>query len=200
MKECAIIGRPNSGKTMFALGFTGYLGTRVVDVTARAYDGLITSRHYRLEEAKAVLSGSAWHKTRCLQTIVVNIPLGKGTVAVNLTDTCGVSEEINGDASIRKAMAQTLALARQADIILHIVDAAQIVKTRLLAPNIDQELYQYGLVKGNYAILANKMDLPVAREGLKYIRVHFPHAYIMPVSALHGQGFKEVRAYVAHCI
>lgn len=200
MKECAIIGRPNSGKTMFALSFTGYLGAQVIDITAREYDGLITSRHYRLEEAKAALSSSEWHKTRCLQTIMVNIPMGKGTVVVNLTDTCGISEEISSDTTVRKAMAQTLVLARQADIILHIIDAVQILKTYLLTPNIDQELYQYGLIKGNYAILASKMDIPAAREGLQRIRAHFPHAYVMPVSALRGHGFKEVRAYVAHCI
>lgn len=199
MKECAIVGRPNSGKTLFVLGFTGYLGAKVVDVTAREYDGLITSRHYRLEEAKAVLSGGERHKTKCLQSMVVNIPLGKGMVAVKLTDTCGISENIHEEERLRKAMAQTLTLVRQADIILHIIDAVHILHTRHYTPNIDQEIYQYGLVKGNYAILANKMDLPLAKEGLKSIRTNFPHAFIVPMSALHGQGFKEVRAYVARC-
>lgn len=201
MREFAIVGRPNSGKTMFALNFACYLGNRTVDVTFRTYDGLMTCRHFSIEEAKRELCGMVLHKTRSLQSVVLKLSLGKTMINFKLTDTCGITEKIHNDEAIRRGMAQTLSLMRSADFILHVVDLSWVSKDYLGSlNNIDKEIYNYGLARHNYFLLANKVDLPAAKENMAKITALFPQANIIPVSGLHSQGFKEVRTCVARNI
>lgn len=198
MRECVIVGRPNSGKTMFALNFAGYLGAKSVDVTFRTYDDLITCRHFSLEEGKRELCGITLHKTRSLQSLVLRMTVGKTAVNFKLTDTCGVSEQIHHDESIRKGMAQTIAMLRSADLILHMIDLSAIGKDFLNnSSTIDHEFYNYGIVRKSYLLLGNKYDLHSAKENLLRVTTAFPRATIIPISALYSQGFKEVKACVA---
>lgn len=201
MRECLIIGRPNSGKTMFALNFAGYLGTKSVDVTFRTYDGLMTCRHFTLDEAKRELCGFALHKTRSLQSMILNMRVGKAAVNFKLTDSCGVSEQIHSDEAIRKGMAQTIGLLRSADFILHLVDLSMVNKDFQTKASIDHEFYNYGISrKASYLLLGNKFDLNLAKDNVPYLASAFPKATLVPVSALYSQGFKEVKAYVARNI
>lgn len=204
MRECVIVGYPNSGKTMFALNFAGYLGSKSVDITFRTYDGLITSRHFTLTDAKRELCSMTSHKTRLLQSMVLKMCVGKATVTFKLTDTCGVAESIHPDQSVRKAMAQTLGAVRSANFILHILDLSRmncpLISNSLSPGTIDEEIYYYGITKMNYIILANKIDLPSAQENLEKIATIFPKATVLPVSALYNNGFKEVKAFVARSI
>ena len=197
MKECTVVGRPNSGKTMFTLNFAAFLGSKKVDLTFRTYDNLLTCRHLHIDDAKKELCGTTAHKTRTLQSLVLRIPVSKSHVAVKLTDTCGLSENIHNDETVRKGMAQTLKLLRQTDYIIHIIDIS------LPHPEeygIDREIYSYGLARRNYVMLANKIDLSSARENIARISSSFPKVPIIPVSALYNLGFKEVKAHVARNI
>lgn len=204
MRECVIVGYPNSGKTMFALNFAGFLGSKTVDITFRTYDGLLTSRHFTLTDAKRELCGMALHKTRLLQSMVLKMCVGKATITFKLTDTCGVVEDIHPDQNIRKAMAQTLGAVRSANFILHIVDLSRmnspLIDNSVCSGTIDQEIYWYGMTKMNYIILANKIDIPNAQENLHKATAAFPKATVLPISALHNDGFKEVKAFVARNI
>ena len=201
MRECVIIGRPNSGKTMFALNFSGYLGIKSVDVTFRTYDGLMTCRHFSLDEAKRELCGMSLHKTRSLQSMILHMTVGKTAVNFKLTDTCGVSEQIHPEESIRKGMAQTISLLRSADLILHIVDLSLVSKEFVYSNcSIDHEFYNYGVLRKSYLLLGNKYDLQSAKENLPRLTTAFPKAAVFPVSALHSQGFREVKACVARNI
>lgn len=200
MKECVIVGYPNSGKTLFALNFASFLGSKSVDITARSYDGLLTCRHLSIADAKNELCSMALHKTRLLQSMVLKMPIGKATVMFKLTDTCGISEQIHSDQTIRCAMAQTLGLVRCADFILHIIDLSRMRKNEVQDQQIDQEIYQYGIVRQNYIMLANKTDLPMVKENIIRLSAEFPHAQVIPISALYSDGFKEVKAYVARNI
>lgn len=200
MKECVIVGYPNSGKTLFALNFAGFLGSKSVDITARSYDGLLTCRHLSIADAKNELCSMALHKTRLLQSMVLKMPIGKATVMFKLTDTCGISEQIHSDQTIRCAMAQTLGLVRCADFILHIIDLSRMRKSEVQDQQIDQEIYQYGIARQNYIMLANKTDLPMVKENVTRLSAEFPHAQVIPISALYSDGFKEVKAYVARNI
>lgn len=201
MRECVIIGRPNSGKTMFALNFSGYLGIKSVDVTFRTYDGLMTCRHFSLDEAKRELCGMSLHKTRSLQSMILRMTVGKTAVNFKLTDTCGVSEQIHPEESIRKGMAQTISLLRSADLILHIVDLSLVSKEFVYSNcSIDHEFYNYGVLRKSYLLLGNKYDLQSAKENLPRLTTAFPKAAVFPVSALHSQGFREVKACVARNI
>lgn len=200
MKECVIVGYPNSGKTLFALNFASFLGSKSVDITARSYDGLLTCRHLSIADAKNELCSMALHKTRLLQSMVLKMPIGKATVMFKLTDTCGISEQIHSDQTIRCAMAQTLGLVRCADFILHIIDLSRMRKSDVQDQQIDQEIYQYGIARQNYIMLANKTDLPMVKENVARLSAEFPHAQVIPISALYSDGFKEVKAYVARNI
>ena len=194
MKECIIIGRPNTGKTMFALNFAAFLGSKSVDITFRTWDNLMTCRHLHIDEAKKELCGMAAHKTRSLQSLILKVPVAKSQVTFKLTDTCGLIDTIHSDEIIRKGMAQTLKLLRYADFIIHIVDLSAVSKE----PNtIDTEIYSYGVVRQNYIMLANKIDMPMAKGNICRLEAFYPKATVLPVSALYNLGFKEVKACVA---
>jgi len=201
MRDFIIVGLPNSGKTMFTLNFAGYLGNKSVDVTFRTFDGLITCRHFSLEEAKRELCGMVQHKTRSLQSLILKISLGKTAVNFKLTDTCGLTPQIHREEDIRRGMAQTISFMRCADFILHVVDLSLITREYINSQNnIDRDIYHYGLARHNYLLLANKFDLQTARANITHLTAVFPEANILPVSALHCQGFKEVKTYVARNI
>ncbi|SDD43274.1 GTPase [Sporomusa acidovorans] len=200
MRECLIVGRPNSGKTMFALNFAGYLGAKNIDLTFRNYEGIITCRHLSIEDAKRELCGYTLHKTRSLQSMILNMKVGKATINFKLTDTCGVSEKIHADEAIRKGMAQTISLLRSVDLILHIVDLSFISQDFSNQSPIDLEFYKYGMVRKSYLLLGNKYDLHSAKANLSRLANTFPKATIIPISALYNQGFREVKACVARSI
>jgi len=82
-----------------------------------------------------------------------------------------------------------------------LIDFSLINKEYSNSPNnIDYEIYNYGIARQNYVILANKIDLASAKENLPRMTAFFSQSIILPVSALYGQGFKEVKAYVARNI
>ena len=55
---------------------------------------------------------------------------------------------------------------------------------------------QFGQLKPGYVILANKIDLPEAMEGIEKIKAEFPGHQILEISALHTLGFKKVKEFV----
>lgn len=198
MKEFAVVGRPNSGKTLFALNFAAYLGCKTVDITFRAPDGLLDCRHYAIGDARRELCGTARHKTRAVQSLVLKVPVGKTAVNFKLSDTCGVCEDIHGEEAVRRGMAQALSLIRAADFIVHIVDLSLVSDAFLNGENnIDREIYRYGVARNRYIMLANKVDLPAARGLVPRLATVYHQAAVLPVSALYSQGFAEVKAYVA---
>jgi GTPase Era involved in 16S rRNA processing len=198
MKEFIVVGRPNSGKTLFTLNFAAFLGCKTADITFRAPDGLLDCRHFGIAEAKRELCGPMIHKTRTVQSLVLKVPVGKTAVSFKLTDTCGISEKIHGEEEVRRGMAQTLSLLRGTDFIIHIVDATLATDSGLAGePNIDREIYQFGVARNRYLLLANKTDLPAARENVARLTAAFHQATVLPVSALYSKGFAEVKACVA---
>lgn len=201
MREFVIVGRPNCGKTMFALNFAGYLGSKAVDITFKTYDGLMTCRHFSLEDARRELCGMTQHKTKSLQTVVLKLSLGKTMVNFKLTDTCGLISQIHPDEGVRRGMAQTLDWIRSCDYVFHIVDISMFSDETLVnSNNIDIEIYNYGKARHNYALLANKIDLPSAKTNLAQVTALFPNTLVIPISGLNGSGFKEVKTCVARNI
>lgn len=201
MRDIIVVGRPNSGKTMFVINFAAYLGAKSLDVTFRTFDDLLTCRHFSIEEAKRELCSSTAHRTRMLQSIQLRMTVGKTPVDFLLNDTCGIGEAIHPDAAVRCGMAQTLKSLRFADYIFHVVDMVYWLNHPFSATgNIDYEIYQYGLARNAYTILANKIDIPLAREQTAKVDAAFPKAKIIPISAMLSAGFKEVKACVARSI
>ena len=193
MKEFIVVGRPNCGKTMFTLNFASFLGCKAIDITFRAYDGILDCKHMKLEEAKKLLTGISFHKTKVLQSIILTIGIGKTSACFKLTDTCGLTETINSDETIRQGMAQTLSLLRYTDFIFHIVD----LSVTPAESEIDYEIYHYGLSRQNYVMLANKYDFPSAKQNLSKVKELYPLVRVIPIVAISKDGFKEVKACVA---
>ncbi|MDI9568152.1 MAG: GTPase [bacterium] len=199
MKECLVIGRANVGKTLFVLNFAEFLGRNEIDLVIRFPNGFSTAKRYTIDRARRELTGLGPHKTRCLQSVQLDIPYGKGRKRVQLTDTTGLIDTIHQDVEVRRAIAQTLNAIRQVDLLLHLIDPRGIDRAgaRAALGEVDYQVAQFAQLRGRYCILANKMDLPGAREGLQRLMRELPGQYIIPISALYKRGFKEVKTFVS---
>ncbi len=199
MKECLVIGKTNVGKTLFTLNFASYLGVKTLQIETVYPDGSKLTDTCNLPEALAELTDAAPHKTRCLQTVTLELPAGKGKKRFQLTDSSGLVDHVHAEKEVRRAIAQTLAKVRQADIVIHIVDASAVGKKG--APEalgeVDYQIAQFAQMRKSYLLIANKIDLPEARDGLFRLQEEFPGHRIIPVSALYQKGFKEVKAFVS---
>lgn len=198
MKRCLVIGKTNAGKTLFTLQFADYLGVKELEIRVDEPDGTRSVLRCSTPEAIARLTSEAPHQTRALHSIRLELPAGKGVKRFDIVDTSGLVDGIHGDASVRKAMAQTLAAVRDADVILHVIDAAKAGASGVLGAigDVDYQVAQFAQIRDGYLILANKIDLPTAAAGLAKIRSELPGHAVVPISALHRQGFKEVKRFV----
>lgn len=198
MKKCIVIGKTNVGKTLFTLQFAEYLGVKELTIHVDEPTGERREVRCTITEAIERLSSESPHQTRALHSIRLELPVGKGVKRFDIVDTSGLVEGIHGDAGVRKAMAQTLAAVREADIILHLIDAAKVGSSGILRAvgDVDYQVAQFAQIREGYLILANKTDLPEAAAGLEKIRSEFSGHAVIPISALHRQGFREVKRFV----
>lgn len=198
MKRCIVIGRPNVGKSLFVIRLAESLGVNQIEVQVTEPSGERKKVIYPLDEAILELSGPKPHQTLRLQSVRIQLPVGKGVKEVEMIDTSGLIDGIHRDRHVRQAMAQTLTEVRDADLILHIIDAEKAGEAGVVKAigDVDYQVAQFAQVREAYSILANKMDLPRAERGLARIRAEFPGHVILPISALHMRGFKEVKRFV----
>lgn len=198
MKQCTIIGKTNVGKTLFLISFAEYLGPKTFDIYFVYSDGTKKTKRISYKSAISRLVDEQPHKTRCIQAITLNMPMGKGKKKIKIIDTAGFIDGIHPDIEVRKAISQTLSIIRDSDVILHIIDAHAARNKDLPSSmgEVDYQIAQFAQLKRGYAILANKMDLPEAQEGYRKIKEEFSGHVIFPVSALYKKGFKEVKTFV----
>lgn len=198
MKGCVVIGKTNVGKTLFALRFAAMLSLKEVAVTFRPSNGPDVRRSLPIEVGIATLTGDQPHLTRCIQSFELILPKGKGKQLLSLMDTCGLADGIHPEPEVRRAMAQTLAVVRNADVVLHMVDASKVGQDGVLTGlgPVDYQVAQFAGMRAGYAILANKMDLPGSEKGLRRLRSEFSGYFIFAISALKGEGLKEVKQFV----
>ncbi|HHU63538.1 MAG TPA: GTP-binding protein HSR1 [Clostridiales bacterium] len=201
MKKCIIIGKANTGKSLFMINFAEYLGLTTITLNILRKKEPTLRKTYTIKDARQYLSHHAPFKTLNIQYVTVEIPAVKRSKTIQLIDSGGLTEEIHEQYSIRKSMADTLFHLKRANIILHFVDPSSVFKRDISTPGqIDFNIASYGSNRGNYAIIANKMDLPESQAGLKEIKRLFPNNLIIPVSALKKTGFEEVKAFVSNAI
>lgn len=198
MKSVAVVGQTNVGKTSFCLNFAAFLGLKTITINFSHHERGCYTKTFSISEAQSLLVSEQPHQTRDMQSMVLTLPWGKGEKQFELIDTAGLTNSIHHEEDIRKAMAHTLRYIRQAEIILHILDSARIMEVGLLKGigEIDYQIAQFGQLKPGYVILANKMDLPHASEGLEKIKQEFPGNRVIGVSAVTKYGFKEVKSFV----
>ncbi|KXS41769.1 MULTISPECIES: GTPase domain-containing protein [unclassified Candidatus Frackibacter] len=197
MTKSLVIGQTNVGKTCFAINFADYLGIKELKFTIRQPAGFLSKQTYELQTALKELVCPEEHTTKEIQEIQLKLPAGKGYQRVNLIDSCGLIEGIHPQEEIRLAMAQTLRKIQESNIILHLIDLSKLNTRRLKElPELDLEIYNYCKTKKCYAILANKIDLKIARNNLEFLQERLGHEIIIPISALYQQGFKEVKKFL----
>ncbi len=207
MRQSVVIGKANVGKTLFCIYFAQYIGVREMTWLVERTDGRTEHVRTSPKSAAETLSGELPHKTRCLQSVCLDFARGKGVRQFLLTDTTGLTDGIHPEADLRRAMAQTLRAIVNADVVLHMVDAAAIGEVGLgRKPNraahehgwseLDDQIAELGEHKSGYLILANKMDLPGAKQGYRELSKRFTRHRVVPISALHQNGFREVKQHV----
>jgi len=199
MKRCVVVGRPNVGKTLLVLRLAEHLKVKTVEVAFCEPHGRRESKTYPLDAAIRELVGQNPHQTRCLQSIVVAVPAAKGRRVVEIVDTTGLVDYIHENPQVRKAMAQTLEVLRPADLIIHVIDAAETGRDGRADPpvgTIDRQLADFAGSRGGYFIVANKMDLPGASHGLARLQRLFSAYTVLPVSAAAKTGLQEVKRHV----
>ena len=198
MKQCLIIGKANAGKTLLLINLAEFLGARSLRLSLERSDGSLSEGAFSLSEARKSLVDAAPHKTLGLQTLTLSLPSGKTVRRVQLTDSPGLSEDIHEAAEVRRSMAQTLRHLRLAGMVLHVMDAAQVGEAGSVEAmgEVDLQIAAYAPHRGPYAVLANKMDLPLAKPGLQAIQRACRGHLIIPVSALEKKGLREVRSFV----
>jgi len=198
VRQCLIIGKANAGKTLFLINFAEYLGARSLRLSVERSDGSVSDASFGLADARKALVDAVPHKTLGLQTLTLSVPRGKTVRRIQLTDSAGLSEDVHETIDVRKAMAQTLRHLRLAGMVLHVVDASQVGQEGAVEAmgEVDLQIARYAPQRGPYAIIANKMDLPLAKSGLQTIVQTFRGQPVLPVSALEKRGFREVRSFV----
>jgi 50S ribosomal subunit-associated GTPase HflX len=200
-RRCLLVGQANVGKTLFLCNFAASLGARAVQLFAVTSDGSQAAQDVPLPRAREILVSERPHATLALQGVQVRLSRGKGDHIVQLLDSTGLADRVHPDAAVRAGMAQALRALREADAVLHMVDAALAGGGDPAAAvgEVDREIAAFAGGDGGrrYAVLANKTDLPAAAAGLRRVRATFPSCLVIPVSALTGAGFREVRLFVA---
>lgn len=197
MTSCILIGKPNVGKSSFFLGFAAYLGITKCHLTFKSPEGEIRRQAYDLELAQKYFISQSPFKTKEICEIELQLPVYKGVKELKLLDTGGVIDGIHEDHYIRKSMALTLENIQASQVVLHLIDASLVAQDQSLGlTHIDDQINRYGGLRGGYCILANKMDLPRAQEGLKKMQSRYPNTYVIPLSTVNTLGFREVKQFV----
>ena len=185
-------------ETLFALNFSNYLGCKKLNIESIYFDKNRTNRTFTRKEAILQLTGKEPHKTRCLNKFPVTIPVGKKKKRITIVDSTGIVDNIHPEPDVRKAISQTLSIIRESQIVLHIIDVSAVLNKEIISSlgEVDYHIAGFCQMKPGYVILANKIDIPGSEIGLKKLRSKFPGNYILPISALHKRGFKEVKNFV----
>jgi len=176
-----VIGRPRVGKTRFVEALAAFLGAEPDLVTGpRAAVGLHPRR-----EASAPLAPLAVRDRH-------------GRPWLRLIDTASLREDIPERADMRRAMALALTRLQEADVVFHLLDAAQAGRlSSFQVPRLDREVRAYALTRPVYVVIATKADAFTAAEGVRRLRAQFPSDLLIPVSNTTRRGLREVRRFLA---
>ncbi len=111
---------------------------------------------------------------------------------VLLSDTVGFVRDLPH--SLVASFKSTLEEARQADVLLHVVDASN-PEAEQQVETVEQVLAEIGVEIRNYILVLNKVDKVENREVIDVLRAKYAHA--ASVSSVTGQGIDRLSALVA---
>ena len=183
-RQACVVGQPGSGKTTFLRSFARLYADRLVASQA-AGAGNMSPKTGDGHPAQAVAGALEFY-----------VAHRRGVI--RLVDTRGFYDKLPAQSYEREWLVATFKTVYESDVIFHVMDAAQAGHDLDTAVSeLDRVLAAYGEGRPGYALLANKMDLPAAQWGLWRLREQFPHNFIIPVSALHGTGFRLVEGFLS---
>ena len=195
--EALVVGKPNTGKSLFVVNFASYLGLKEVRLEMMDQDGMVRHQKLPLEKARRQLVSHVVHKTQTMQSISVDILTGRHHHVISLTDTVGLTDEIHFENHIRRAMAMALDQLTHTSMVLHLIDASAVGLSRPESLSLmDEAMARYASTIAPYAILANKMDRDLAKVGLDRVRERFRGQAIIPISAMTRRGFRDVKTFI----
>jgi len=89
-------------------------------------------------------------------------------------------------------------------LLIHVVDIAG-SEGRNPVEDLNQirqelKLYDPGLIERPWIIVANKMDLPEAKENLKALKRHFKKVEVIGLSADSGEGLEKFKARLCELV
>ncbi len=111
---------------------------------------------------------------------------------VLLSDTVGFVRDLPH--SLVASFKSTLEEARQADVLLHVVDVSH-PEAEQQVETVEKVLAEIGVEIRNYILVLNKVDKVEDREIIDVLRAKYSHA--ASVSAVTGQGLDRLAALVA---
>lgn len=111
---------------------------------------------------------------------------------VLLSDTVGFVRDLPH--SLVASFKSTLEEARQADLLLHVVDASN-PEAEQQVETVEQVLDEIGVEVRNFILVLNKSDAVADREVLDLLRAKYAHS--LSISAATGQGLDRLAALVA---
>ncbi|WP_167935764.1 GTPase domain-containing protein [Halothermothrix orenii] len=188
---------PNVGKTCFVINFAEYLGLDRLKLSIKQPAGYTSIRSYSVTEAREQLVSPESNFTDSVQSIDIEIPSGKVIKKLKIIDSCGLGDGIHPEYEVRLAMATTIRLIKNSDLILHIIDLTQLnMNSDELLQSVDKMIMNYASLEKNYAILANKVDLKTVKDRVNLLKNVINDKVIIPISALYKYGFKEVKKLV----
>lgn len=195
--QALVVGPPNAGKTLFVINFAEYLGARAIRLrTAVAAGEKEEAVRYVPAAARRALVGAGAHTTLQPQAITVSIARGKLRRSVELWDSTGLTDTVHPAPAVRQGQGATLQRLLEAALVLHLVDAAAYAGTGAVLSQVDAQVVALGCCLPGYAVLANKLDLADAPTGFVNLQRLLPECTLIPVSALTGRGFAEVKRFV----
>jgi GTP-binding protein HflX len=152
------------------------------------FNGLVKARSYAADQLFATLDTT----TRALW-------LGEAQSSVSLSDTVGFIRDLPH--KLVEAFEATLQEAAEADLLLHVIDAASPVLTEQQA-EVDRVLEEIGAARVPQLLVYNKCDLLApsqqAREAVDSIEVHpGVRRQRVFISAQTGQGLAALREVIA---
>lgn len=192
MRAAVVVGGVNVGKSLLVVNFAAYCGQRGLRFQPLGSPAG-PLRPWSLGEARRQLVSAGPHAILAVQGVAVTLTGKGGPRTVRLWDTPGLVAGVASEPDVRRAMAAGLAKLAEADLILHVVDVAR--------PDgwgeADDAVVEWRAAHTPYAVVANQMDRPGAREGLKKVRRQAAGLPVLPVSARTHQGFASLRRAMA---
>lgn len=196
--DLVVVGHPHVGKTLLVINFAAYLGISEIRLDVEDGDGRRASKRLNLERARRDLVGPLVARSWHIQSLALEIHVGRQRNRFLIVDTPGIADGISADALERHMVAVTLERLVSATLVCHVVDASAVGARRPESPGLfDLALAKWGVGRPTYLVVANKMDRPESHEGLRWMREQYRGVPIIPVSGVTRRGFRDLKMWLA---